>query len=209
MKVLFWLVIACLVSLGCSLQCHLLENEKCIPRDYLVETNLHGDIRYYPFLLKVKKCLASCETFNEPMLRKCWGNKTERIYAKVYDIVQEKFVAFKMYQDLSCSCKCKFTKDYCSEKQTWNPELCRCEPFIIRDRLGSVNQECTSTITREVTKKIDFEPLVPYVTKKGLSDGMIVLIILFCLVVLSLLVLAVFYWLPKRKSTIKSPLFNY
>ena len=71
------IIIACTVSLTLALQCHILENEKCVPRDYLVETNPHGDIRYYPFLLKVKKCLGSCDTFDESMLRQCWGNKTD------------------------------------------------------------------------------------------------------------------------------------
>ena len=72
-----------MVCFGNSLECHILGNEKCMPRDSLVETNLHGDIRYYPFLLKTKKCLGSCDTLDNPMLRQCWGNSTEKIYAKV------------------------------------------------------------------------------------------------------------------------------
>ena len=72
MKVLFVLlvVIQC-AHFGNSLECHVLGNEKCMPRDSLVETNPHGDIKYYQFLLKTKKCLGSCDTLNEPMLRQC------------------------------------------------------------------------------------------------------------------------------------------
>ena len=86
-------IIAYMIGLGYSLQCHIFENEKCIPRDFLVDTNPHGGIRYYPFALKIKRCLGSCDTFDEPMLRQCWGNKTEKIYAKVYDMIQDRFVA--------------------------------------------------------------------------------------------------------------------
>ena len=125
MRVLLVLVISLLVlswvvRFGNCLECHVLENEKCIPRDSLVETNLHGDIRYFSFVLKTKKCLGFCDTLDSPMLCQCWGNSTEKIFAKVYDIVEDKFVALEMYQDLSCSCECCFDVKVCSKEQTWN-----------------------------------------------------------------------------------------
>ena len=73
MRVLLALLLALLFLLGMiffghCLECHVLGNEKCVPCDLLVETNPHGDIWYYPFVLKTKKCLGSCDTLDNPML---------------------------------------------------------------------------------------------------------------------------------------------
>ena len=147
--VILLLVLSWVVPFGNCLECHVLGNEKWVPHDALVEKNPHGDIRYYPFVLKTKRCMGSCDTLDSLMLRECWGNSTEKIFAKVYDIVQYKFVAFEMYRDLSCSCECRFSSKVCSKEQTWNEAKCRCEPFIIPERLMLEGKECTSTVIPE------------------------------------------------------------
>ena len=168
--VFFW----CICTVFC-LKCHILYNEACKPRDFMFHTNNQRELRYYPFVLKVQRCQGSCDTLHEPMLRYCWSNKTEPIYAKVYDMHKDKFVAFKLQNDLSCSCECMFTKSVCSPRQTWNKDLCRCEPFVIPGDLRTY-EECTSTITPN-----NFQGLVPCNKTTGMSDSLIVMIVLFCL----------------------------
>ena len=140
------------------------------------------------------------------MLRQCLSNVTENIYVKIYDFVQDKFVAFNVSQDITCSCKCKYSKNVCRPEQTWNKSLCRCEPFIIPDKIKedkiSVDEECTSTVTTK-TPSTSASTNVPYIhkTKQKKCDcsGMIVLIVLFCLTGAAMAILLKVYFSLKRK----------
>ena len=181
-------------------QCQILENEACKPRPFLYHTNNQRDIRYYPFVLKINRCQGSCDTFDEPMLRHCWGNKTKTTHAKVYDMITDKFVAFKLYEDIDCSCECRYTKNVCRPRQTWNEDKCRCEPFIVPGNLGMLHEDCTSTVVPDVQ---DIETpeygLTPYTVKVGLSSTSIVLIVLLCLAIIALMLIFGLYVALKKK----------
>ena len=82
-----------MVFFGYALECTVYENEKCMPRNTLIKTNPHGYPHYYPFEIKVKRCLGSYETLDNPMARSCLTNKSKTMYTKVYDLLYNKFVA--------------------------------------------------------------------------------------------------------------------
>ena len=200
------LIFVCLVSCCFSLECYILENEKCTPRDSLIKTNPYGDIRYYPFVLKIKKCLGSCDTFQEPMLKNCFSNVTEDIYVKVYDFIKQKFIAFKVQRDINCSCNCKFSKKVCRPEQTWNKDLCRCEPFIIPNKIKSINSvddECTKTVVPSKLNTTNFK-FCTRSTQKRVSDEVIILIVSLCLTCTCIAILLRFYLLLKRKLITKT-----
>ena len=193
-----------LIGTGNCLQCRILENEECKPRPFLYHTNLDREIRYYPFVLKIDRCQGSCDTFDEPMLRHCWGNKTKVTHAKVYDMHTDEFVAFKLYEDIACSCQCKYTESVCDRSQTWNKDKCRCEPFIVPDNLGSLRDDCTSTIVTDKPKSAGIEVhgcnLKPCTTYSGLSSTSITLLVLLCLTIIALGLIFGLYVSLKRKK---------
>ena len=122
--VLLVCLVMSIIDVHSCMQCRILENQGCRPRSFLFHTNTQRDIRYYPFVLEINRCQGSCDTFEEPMLRYCWGNRTKITHAKVYDMVIDKFVAFKLHEDIDCSCQCRYTESVCRPRQTWNQDKC-------------------------------------------------------------------------------------
>ena len=79
--------------------------------------NLHPneyskELYYYPFAVKLGRCVGSFNTLNDLSNKVCVPNKTRDLNLSVFNMVQH----------ISCKCKCK-----CNSNQWWNNDKCRCE----------------------------------------------------------------------------------
>ena len=78
--------------------------------------NLHPneysqELRYYPFAVKLDKCVGSCNTLNDLCNKVCVPNKTEDLNnLSVFNMITEINESKTLTKHISCECKCRFEK---------------------------------------------------------------------------------------------------
>ena len=94
--------------------------------------NLHPneysqEFHYYPFAVKLDKCIGSCNTLNDLSNKLCVPNKTEGLNLSVFNMITgiQELKALRKY--ISCRWKCKFNGKNCNSDQWWNYDKCQCE----------------------------------------------------------------------------------
>ena len=107
-----------------------LSNQKCMTQPTLI--NLHPDeysqeFHYYPFLVKLDRCLGNCNTLNDLSNKVCIPNKTEDLNLTVFNMITRINECKTLTKHISCKCKCKFGARRCNSNQLWNNDKCRCE----------------------------------------------------------------------------------
>ena len=95
-------------------------------------TNLHPneynqEFHYYPFAVKLDKCIGSCNTPNDLSNKVCVPNKTEDLNLSVFNIIAGINQLKTLTKHISCECKCKFDGKECNSNQWWNSSNSRCE----------------------------------------------------------------------------------
>ena len=75
--------------------------------------NLHPneygqELYYYPFTVKLDRCVRSCNTLNALSNKVCVPNKTEDLNIYVFNMITRKNESKILTKDLSCECKCRF-----------------------------------------------------------------------------------------------------
>ena len=71
-----------------ALECVSLINRKCMPRPKILDVNEGvGEALFYPYDVLVNKCIGSCDTINNPMVKLCVPNIIKRINMKVYNFL--------------------------------------------------------------------------------------------------------------------------
>ena len=71
-------------------KCVSLSNQKCMIQPTLI--NLHPneysqEFHYYPFTVKLDKCVGSCNTLNDLSNKVCVPNKTEDLNLSVFNMI--------------------------------------------------------------------------------------------------------------------------
>ena len=80
-----------------------LSNQKCMTQPTLI--NLHpNEFHYYPFAVKLDRCVGRCNTLNDLSNKVCIPNKTLRVFNINTGINELKTLT----KHISCGCKCKF-----------------------------------------------------------------------------------------------------
>ena len=75
--------------------------------------NLHPneysqELHYYPFSVKLDRCVGSCNTLNDLSNKVCVPNKTEDLNLSVFNMITGKNESKTLTKLISCNCKCKF-----------------------------------------------------------------------------------------------------
>ena len=75
--------------------------------------NLHPneynqEFYYYPFPVKLDRCVGSCNTVNNLSNKVCVPNKTEDLNLRVFNMITGINVSKTLTKDILCKCKCKF-----------------------------------------------------------------------------------------------------
>ena len=92
-------------------QCVSLCNQKCMIQ--LTLTNLHPneyseEFHYYPFSVKLDRCIGSCNALNDLSNKVFVPNKTEDLNLSVSNMTAGINESKTLTKDISCECKCKF-----------------------------------------------------------------------------------------------------
>ena len=91
--------------------------------------NLHPneysqEFHYYPFSVKLDRCVGSCNTLDDLSSNTCVPNKTEDLNLNMFNMVTEINESKKLTKCISCECKCKFYGRKCNSNQWWNNAKC-------------------------------------------------------------------------------------
>ena len=89
-KKIFIGLLTCIVSASNHTKCVLLSNHKCMIQPTL--TNLHPkehsqEFHYYPFAVKLDRCVGSCNTLNDLSSKLCVPNKTEDLNLSAFNMI--------------------------------------------------------------------------------------------------------------------------
>ena len=92
-------------------KCVSLSNQKCMIQPTLI--NLHPneysqEFHYYPFAVKLDRCVGSCNTLNDLSNKVCVPNKTEDLNLSVFNMITGINESKTLTKHISCKCKCKF-----------------------------------------------------------------------------------------------------
>ena len=94
--------------------------------------NLHPneysqELHYYPFTVKLDKCVGSCNTLNDLSYKVCVSNKTEDLNLSVFNMITGINEWKTLTKHISCECKCRYDGRTCNSDQWWSNDKCRCE----------------------------------------------------------------------------------
>ena len=100
-----------LVNASNHTKCVSLSNQKYEIQSTLI--NLHPieysqELHYYAFVVKLDKCVGSCNTFYGLSNKVCFPNKTEDLNIHVFNMIIGKNQSKILGRDRSCKCKHKF-----------------------------------------------------------------------------------------------------
>ena len=68
-----------------SLECVLMNNQKCKTRTKIININNNGPV-FYPVSIKVNKCSRSCNNINDPYAKLCVPDVIKNINVKVFNL---------------------------------------------------------------------------------------------------------------------------
>ena len=115
---MFWLIKKIFIGLLSSIvnasnhtKCIFLSNGKCMIQPTLI--NLHPneysqEFHYYPFAVKLDRCVGSCNALNDLSNKVCIPNKTEDLNLSVFNMITGINESKPLTKHISCECKCKF-----------------------------------------------------------------------------------------------------
>ena len=109
-------------------KCVSLSNQKCMIQPTLI--NLHPkkcshEFHYYPFTVKLDKCVGICNTPNDLSDKVCKPNKAEDLNLNVFNIITRINELKTLRKYVSCKFKYKFVGKNCNSDQWWNNDKCR------------------------------------------------------------------------------------
>ena len=88
-----------------------LSNQECMTQPTLI--NLHPneysqEFHYYPFAVKLDRCVESCITLNDLSNKVCVSNKTEDLNLSLFNMITGINESKTLTKHTPCKCKCKF-----------------------------------------------------------------------------------------------------
>ena len=91
--------------------CVSLSNQKCMTQSTLI--NLHPNeysqqFHFYPFAVKLHRCVGSCNTLNDLSNKVCASNKTKDLTLSVLKTIAAVNESKTLLKQISCEGKCKF-----------------------------------------------------------------------------------------------------
>ena len=108
---MFIILLSSIVNASNHAKCVLLNNQKCEIQPTLI--NLHPneysqEFHYYPFAVKLDRCVGSCNALNDLSNKVCIPNKTEDLNLSVFNMITGINESKPLTKHISCECKCKF-----------------------------------------------------------------------------------------------------
>ena len=100
-----------------------LSNQKCMTQPTLI--NLHPneysqEFHYYPFSVKLDRCVGSCNTLNDFTNKVFFPNKTEYLNLSVFNMITGIYELKTLTKHILSKFKCNFDGRNCNKHQWWN-----------------------------------------------------------------------------------------
>ena len=109
-----------------SLECVSMNNQECKTRSEIINVDTNAPM-FYPYSITINKCKGSCNTINDPYAKLCIPDTIKNINVKVYSLMSRTNETRHIEWHKTCKCKCRLDASFCSNKQRWNEDKCRCE----------------------------------------------------------------------------------
>ena len=106
-------------------KCVLFSNQKCEiwPTLINLQPNEYSqELHYYPFAVKLHRCVGSCNTLTELSNEVCVPKKTEDLNLRVLNMITG--INESKTNHISCEWKYKFDGRKCNSNQWWNNYKC-------------------------------------------------------------------------------------
>ena len=82
------------------------------------------EFHFYPFVVKLDRCVGSCNTLNDLSNKVCVPNKTENLNLSVFNMITGRNESKTLTKHISTECKCKLDRRKCNSNQWWNIDKC-------------------------------------------------------------------------------------
>ena len=109
-----------------ALKCVSMNNQACIVRPEIINTNSNNPI-FYPFSVKINRCSDNCNNINDPYARICVPDTVKNLNVKVFNLMSLTNETRSIKWHETCKCICRLNEIICNNKQRWNKNKCRCE----------------------------------------------------------------------------------
>ena len=97
-------------------KCILLSNQKCEIHPTLINLLLNEyseEFDYYPFAIKLDRCVGSCNSLNSLSDKVCVPNKAEDLNLIIFNMITGINEWETLTTHILCECKCKFDETTC------------------------------------------------------------------------------------------------
>ena len=129
-KKMFIILLINMVNGSNHTKCVLMSNQKCLIQTTLINLHPHEysqEFPYYPFAVKLDRCVGSCNTLNDLSNNAYVPNKTENLNLTVFNMITGINESKTLTRHIACECKCRFDGRKCNSDQWWNNDKCQCE----------------------------------------------------------------------------------
>ena len=113
-KKIFIALLTGLVNTSNHEKCVLLSNQKCMiqPTVINLDPNEYSqELHYYPFAVKLDRCVGSCNTLNDLSNKICLPNKTEDLNLSLSNMITGINELITLTKNISCECKCRYNEE--------------------------------------------------------------------------------------------------
>ena len=125
-----FIVLSNIVNGSNHTKCISLGNQKCMIQPTLINSHPNKysqEFHYYPFVVKLDRCVGSCNTLNDLSNKVCVPNKTEDLNLSMFNMITGISESKALTKHISCQCKCRFDEKKCNSDQWWNYNKFQCE----------------------------------------------------------------------------------
>ena len=129
-KKIFIRLLTGLVNTCNQTKCFPVVNQKYMTQPILI--NLHHneysqEFYYYPFLMKLDRCIGRCNALNDLSNKVYVPNKIEELNLSLFNVAAGINKLKALIKHILCKCKCRFDGRKCNSSQCWNKDKCWCE----------------------------------------------------------------------------------
>ena len=119
-KIFIGLLTSLVVNASSHPKCVSLSNHKCETQPTFINLHLHEysqEFHYYPFTVKLDKCVGSCNTLSDLSNKVCVPNKTGDLNLRLFNISTGINESQTLTKHISCESQCKFDERKCNSNQ--------------------------------------------------------------------------------------------
>ena len=96
---------------------------------------------FYPFSLKINRCIGNCNNINDPYAKFCVPDTVKDLNIRVFNLMSRNNETRYIEWHKSCKCIYRLDKIICNSKQRSNEDKCRCECKKLIDK-GVIPSNC-------------------------------------------------------------------